>query len=169
MQDIRQLALYLTIGFLGGMVGLKARFPGSVIIGSMLAVLIVKILLQSSWTPHRHFNMGIQILLGVLVGTRYNPDMGKRLVNVLFPVFCSTLVLVIAGLMVAVVLVKLNLLNIPTAYLSTSPGAFSALLTLSLDSSADPSIVTAFHFFRVVFILISAPIVFKVMQSALKP
>ena len=167
MQDLSHLALYLGIGFLGGMVGLQARFPGSVIIGSMIAVLLVKIWTQSSWSPHHHFNVGIQIMLGVLVGTRYKPDLGKMFMKILLPVICSTMILVIAGLLIAVVLVKINILDIHTAYLSTSPGAFSALLTLSLDSHADPSIVSAFHFFRVVFILISAPIVFKAMRLLL--
>ncbi len=167
MQDLSHLALYLGIGFLGGVIGLQARFPGSVIIGSMIAVILVRVWIQSSWSPHHHFNVAIQILLGVLVGTRYNPDLGKMFMKILFPVICSTLVLVIAGLMVAVVLVKINILDIHTAYLSTSPGAFSALLTLSLDSRADPGIVAAFHFFRVVFILISAPIVFKAMRFLL--
>ena len=140
MQDLSHLALYLWIGFLGGMVGLQAKFPGSVIIGSMIAVILVRVWIQSSWSPHHHFNVAIQILLGVLVGTRYNPNFGKMFRKILFPVICSTLVLVIAGLLVAVVLVKINILDIHTPYLSTSPGAFSALLTLSLDSRADPSL-----------------------------
>ena len=63
MQDLSHLALYLGIGFLGGMVGLQAKFPGSVIIGSMIAVILVRVWIQSSWSPHHHFNVGIQILL----------------------------------------------------------------------------------------------------------
>jgi membrane AbrB-like protein len=164
LENLTNLFLYLGAGFLGGMAGLQLRLPGSVIIGSMLAVIITKVLTQSTWTAHGHFNLAIQILVGVIVGTRYSPDLGKMLIKVLLPVMCSTLVLVSAGLVVSIVLVKLNLLNIPTAYLSTSPGAFSALITLSLDSQAESSIVAAFHFFRVVFILITAPVVFRAMQ-----
>lgn len=164
MENVTNLMLYLGVGFLGGMAGLQVRLPGSVIIGSMLAVILVKVLTQSTWTAHGHFNVAIQILVGVIVGTRYSPALGKMLVKVLLPVMCSTLALVSAGLIVSIVLVKMNVLNIPTAYLSTSPGAFTALLTLSLDSRADSGIVAAFHFFRVAFILITAPVVFKGMQ-----
>jgi len=167
MQNLSNLALYLGVGFLGGMVGLQVRLPGSIIIGSLISVILVKAWTQSSWAAHKHFSIGIQILVGVLVGTRYDPDLGKMLIKVLFPVICSTLTLVSAGLLVAVFLVKLNLLDIPTAYLSTSPGAFSALLTLSLDSHAESGIVAAFHFFRVIFILITAPIMYKAMQLLL--
>jgi len=150
------LALYLGVGLLGGAVGLQLKFPGSVIIGSTLAVLMVKILLKSPWSPHQHINVGIQIMLGIFIGTRYSPELGRMLLKVIFPVIFS------------IILVKLHILDIPTAYLSTSPGAFSALVTLSLDSNADPSIVAAFHFFRVVFIFITAPIIFNVMQLVIK-
>lgn len=162
------LALYLGVGLLGGAVGLQLKFPGSVIIGSTLAVLMVKILLKSPWSPHQHINVGIQIMLGIFIGTRYSPELGRMLLKVIFPVIFSTFVVVAAGLIVAIILVKLHILDIPTAYLSTSPGAFSALVTLSLDSNADPSIVAAFHFFRVVFIFITAPIIFNVMQLVIK-
>ena len=167
MQDLGNMAFYLGLGVVGGFLGLKFKFPGSVIICSMLAVMLARIGLQSSWQAPKYFVLIIQITLGVMVGLGYTPELAKALSKVIIPVMASTLVLVCAGLIMAVVLVKLGLLNIPDAYLSTSPGAMSALLSLSLEGSANPGIVAAFHFFRVIFIILTAPIVFGLMRAFL--
>ena len=167
MQDFGNMALYLGLGAVGGLLGLKFKFPGSVIICSMLAVMLARMGLQSSWQAPKYFVLAIQITLGVMVGLGYTPALAKELGRVIVPVMASTLFLVFAGLVMAVVTVKLGLLNIPDAYLSTSPGAMSALLSLSLEGSANPGIVAAFHFFRVIFIILTAPIVFGCMRSFL--
>ena len=167
MQDLGNTALYLGLGAIGGLLGIKLKFPGSVIICSMLAVMLARIFLQSSWQAPKYFVLVIQIALGVMVGMGYTPALARELGKVLLPVMASTLVLVSAGLIMAVVMVKLGLLNIPDAYLSTSPGAMSALLSLSLESSANPGIVAAFHFFRIIFILLTAPVVFGCLRAFL--
>ena len=167
MQDLGNMAFYLGLGAAGGLLGLKFKFPGSVIIFSMLAVMLTRVALQSSWHAPKYFILIIQIALGVMVGLGYTPELARQLGKVIIPVMASTLVLVFAGLIMAVVMVKLGLLNIPDAYLSTSPGAMSALLSLSLEESANPGIVAAFHFFRVIFIILTAPVVFGCMRSFL--
>ena len=41
----------------------------------------------------------------------------------------------------------------------------SALIALSLDTQASPTLVACFHFFRVVFIVLTAPLIFKFLSS----
>jgi uncharacterized membrane protein AbrB (regulator of aidB expression) len=43
-------------------------------------------------------------------------------------------------------------------------GAMSALITLAAGSEANPAVVAAFHFFRVVFILLTTPAMFYLMR-----
>ncbi len=56
-----------------------------------------------------------------------------------------------------------------TAYLSTSPGAMSALISLAVESAGHPTVVMAFHFFRVVFIILTAPLIFQLLRFWLGP
>ncbi len=37
----------------------------------------------------------------------------------------------------------------------------STLIVLALDSGKNPSIITCFHFFRVIFIVFTMPIIYK--------
>jgi hypothetical protein len=52
-----------------------------------------------------------------------------------------------------------------TAYLGTSPGAMSALIVLAIDNPAKEALVVCFHFFRVVFIILTAPIILKYLSG----
>ena len=154
MQNFSTLLFYLLVGTVGGLIGFKLRFPGSVLICSAVLVIIAKMITQSSWSAHGSFQVGIQILLGVLIGTRYTPEIGKMITQLAMPIITSTVVLVGTGLVFSIILARLGILDVPTAYLSTSPGAMSTLITLSLDSDTQTTIIAAFHFFRVIFIIL---------------
>jgi membrane AbrB-like protein len=143
----------------------RIKLPGSAMICALLAVMAVKMLMHSEFRIPRNLDIYIQVALGIRVGMGYTPDIAEKFTSVALPVVCSTLVLVGAGLMMAFIIVKFNLLSIPDAYLSTSPGAMGPLISLSLDNSANPGIVAAFHFFRVIFIILTAPLAFRFLQS----
>ena len=73
----------------------------------------------------------------------------------------STLLLVGTGLLLSFVFERMGLLDMGTAYLGTSPGAMSALIVLALESGKDAAVITCFHFFRVIFIILTLPIIYK--------
>ena len=164
MQNFANLSFYLIVGTVGGLIGFKLRFPGSILICAAVLVIIAKMITQSSWSAHGSFQIGIQILLGVLIGTRYNPEIGKMISQMTMPIITSTIVLVGVGLVFSIILARLGILDASTAYLSTSPGAMSALLTLSLGTDTQTTVLAAFHFFRVIFIILTAPLAFQLVN-----
>jgi uncharacterized membrane protein AbrB (regulator of aidB expression) len=89
----------------------------------------------------------------------------KTLYKIIVPVITSTFVLVGVGVILSIVFKKLNLLDSGTAYLGTSPGAMSALIVLAIDNPAKEALVVCFHFFRVVFIILTAPIILKFLSG----
>ena len=112
----------------------------------------------------KSFGFMVQMLLGVMVASTFHPDMLKTLRTVVIPVVVSSVALIGAGGIVAIIFYRLNLLGASTAYIATSPGAMSALVAMSLDGSANPVVVTCFHFFRLIFILLTAPWIFKILS-----
>lgn len=161
MNSLIGMVLYLFIGTLGGFLGAKFKMPGGVLIGSMLSVILVKLVMTAHWEIPRQFGFGLQVLLGIMVGASFQPDMIKILTRVVIPVISSTLVLVGTGILLSIIFTKLGTLDPGTAYLGTSPGAMSALIILAFDSGANATLVTCFHFFRVVFIILTTPFIFK--------
>ena len=81
--------------------------------------------------------------------------------KIALPVIISCVVLVGAGVLMALIFTRLGMLDMGTAYLGTSPGAMSALIVMALDSGAQPMLVVCFHFVRVVFVILTAPLIFK--------
>lgn len=80
----------------------------------------------------------------------------------------STFALVVTGLIIAIIIAQLKHLDIPTACLATSPGAMAALVGLALESTANPTLVVAFHFFRLSFINLTSPFIFALIAWLLK-
>jgi hypothetical protein len=165
MSQIKAMFFYLLLGTIGGLLGSRLKLPGGIMLGAMLAVLLFKVLAEQPLPIPQSYAFGVQILIGILVGAGYTPEIGRMLLRILLPVVASTVILVAGGLLVCLVLVKTGVLDLPTAYLSTSPGAMSVLVSLAVESQANPPVVLAFHFFRLAFIIVTAPLVFHLIQS----
>ncbi len=161
MSQFGSLATYILLGILGGFIGSKLKIPAGALIGAMVTVILFKITVKVDWEIPKAFTFILQVFLGIMVGALFQSEMLKVMNQIMIPVVISTLVLVGTGIVLTLVFTRLGLLDLGTAYLGTSPGAMSALLVLALDSGTNVTLVTCFHFFRVVFIILTAPIIFK--------
>ena len=164
MKQLISLGVYLALGLVGGLLGSRLKITGGTILGAMLAVIIYKVWADKPWPLPKEYSLVVQFLIGVMAGSSYTPETGRMLLQIAFPIIVSTLILVVAGFLTSLLLAKMGVLNAPTAYLGTSPGAMSALISLAADSEANPAVVAAFHFVRVVFILVTAPLMFYLMR-----
>jgi membrane AbrB-like protein len=160
MYNITGLLIYLVVGTAGGLLGSRLKITGGTLIGAMVAVIVFKMLVQKDLEIPKSYTFVVQILIGIMVGISYSPEMNKLFARLAMPVIISTLVLVTAGLGICIVLIKTGLLDASTSYLSTSPGAMVAMISLAAESKANSPIVLAFHFFRIAFIILTAPLVF---------
>jgi membrane AbrB-like protein len=127
----------------------------------MLTIILFKMTMKMHWEIPKGFTFALQVFLGIMVGATFQPELLHVMKKIALPVIISCVVLVGAGILMAAVFAKLGLLDFGTAYLGTSPGAMSALIVMALDSGAQPMLVVCFHFFRVVFVILTAPLIFK--------
>lgn len=161
MNYLISLPIFLAVGTLGGYLGTKLKIPAGALIGSLLAVICFKLISRVDWNVPKTFTFMLQVFLGIMVGASFQSGMLKVMGRVFFPVITSTLLLVGTGLLLSMVFTRMGLLDMGTAYLATSPGAMSALLVVALDSGKDAAVITCFHFFRVVFIILTMPLIYK--------
>jgi membrane AbrB-like protein len=155
------LLSYMTLGLIGGLIGAKLRIPAGTLIGAMLAIILFKMFTKLHWETPKNFTFVLQVFLGIMVGASFQPELMQAIKKIALPVVISCVVLVVTGALLAVIFAKFGLLDIGTAYLGTSPGAMSALVVLALDSPAQPMLVVCFHFFRVIFVILTAPLIFR--------
>lgn len=164
MNSVFTCVLYLVVGLFGGLCGYKLKIPAGSLIGAMVFVIAAKIILKSEWTPPRYFGFGVQILLGVMVGTTFHPFFLQTLQKLILPITLSSAILVGTGILIAVIFHKTGLLDIKTGYIGTSPGAMSVLVVLAMESQISATVITCFHLFRVIVVMITAPIVLKLIS-----
>ena len=155
------LLAYIGLGIVGGVIGAKLKIPAGALIGAMLTIIVFKMTMKMHWEIPKGFTFALQVFVGIMVGATFQPELFHVMKKIALPVIISCVVLVGAGVLMAIVFTRLGMLDMGTAYLGTSPGAMSALVVLALDSQAQPMLVVCFHFVRVVFVLLTAPFVFK--------
>jgi hypothetical protein len=163
VQQYINLLVYLVVGFAGGFIGLKSRLPAGTMLGAALAVIAVKIIAHTSWDTPKGYGFLCQVLLGVLIALTYTPGMFRTLGQLVVPMFLSTLLLVISGLVIAFAVNKYWPLDLPTAYIATSPGGMSALVPMAVDIEGNAALIGSFHFFRIFFVVATAPFILRLM------
>ncbi len=163
MAPIGNLIIYLLVGFVGGYLGMKTRLPAGTILGAVLAVIALKLIVNTSWSTPKSYGFICQVFLGVLIALTYQPGMFKVLGSLAVPMFISTFLLVLCGFAFALVLAKYWPLDLPTAYIATSPGGMSALVPMAVDIEVNAALIAYFHFFRIFFVVVTAPFIFKLM------
>jgi hypothetical protein len=156
---------YLGLGLLGGLLGAKLKIPAGALIGAMLTIICFKLIVKVHWEIPKNFTFVLQVFLGIMVGASFQPELVQTMKKIALPVIISCVVLVGTGVILAVVFTRLGMLDIGTAYLGTSPGAMSALIVLALESEAQPMLVVCFHFIRVVFVILTAPLIFRLVSG----
>ncbi len=156
--------VYLFLGILGGFLGLRLKMPAGSLIGAMVTVMVSKLIMKSDWPIPKEVNFLFQVGLGVMVGAAFHPDMLPHFKKLFFPILTSTITLVGVGLILSIIFTRLGILDAPTAYLGTSPGAMSGIIVLAFEGGASAPMVVSFHFFRVVFVLLTAPLILKLLS-----
>lgn len=164
MQVIGSVVTYLVVGGLGGFLCTKLKVPAGALIGSLMAVVLFKLMLSAPPNLPKGFSFAAQVLLGILIGATFKRDMLAEFPQVALMVISSTLLLVVSGFVLTLVLYKLGLLDMQTAYLGTNPGAMSALVVLAHETQSNSAVVLIFHFFRVVFVILTAPWILRLLS-----
>ena len=165
MSSLFTIATYLGVGILGGVLGSKLKVPAGTLVGAMAAVVLLKLVFQRAWPAPKNFDFMVQVIIGVAVGVTFQPKMLKVLPQLSAAIIISTLILAGTGILIALILAGIGLLDTGTAYLCTSPGAMSAIVGLAMDSDANSTLVISFHFFRVLFVVLTAPFILKYFAS----
>ena len=153
--------VYIGLGLIGGLVGSRLKIPAGSLIVAMLTIIAFKLITKIHWDMPKGFNFVLQVALGIMVGASFHPSMLPFLKKLFFPVLASTLTLVGVGILLSIIFTRMGILDAPAAYLGTSPGAMSALIVLAFESGASATLVVCFHFFRVVFVILTAPLFLK--------
>lgn len=164
MGNLANLSVFLFVGLMGGLIGQKLKIPAGALIGAMIAVIAIKFILKSEWALPKNVIFFLQVAVGVMVGASFHPSLMSVIPKIIVPVVVSCIILVGTGVLMAFVFTKLGILDIGTGYMGTSPGAMTVLLVLALENNVNATVITCFHLFRVIFVILTAPLIIKLIN-----
>lgn len=153
----RNLLLAAALGLALALAFDALNIPGGLVLGGTAGAAIVSIAGRVDLQMSRRFDIGLQILLGVLVGTRVTPDFAEQVGTFLVPAITTSVVLIAAGIVTAHVLYRFTG-EADWITLATCPGGLETLLTVALERNDGPVEVGLFHVVRVVAVVASLPL-----------
>jgi hypothetical protein len=150
----------LLAAFAGGYVGVRLKIPAGALIGALAATVAIRFLgAKAKEIPYIFSFLG-QVFIGLIIGAGVTLELFEHLSKCWIPMVISMVGFIFIGLGFAFFFYKMGILDFPTAYLGTSPGAMSAIVIVGVEYGANGAIVALFHFLRIILVLITAPIVF---------
>ena len=162
-----KLLITLAAVFVGAFLLDRMHVPAGALLGGALGAGLVNTLYAqgvSNVTPPVRF-VAFAVLGWSIGATISRASLGALREQALLLGAAIVVLLAFSGLL-AVILAKFGGLDPMTSYLATSPGALSQMTVMAGDLGADPLIVISVHTTRVIIVLLSAPVVTRLLQGA---
>lgn len=165
LSQFRELAILASASALAAMLAYRARFPGGLLFGAMLASAalhgsgLIEVNLPST------AQYVVMTAFGAVAGARFSNTPWPQLKNH-FGAAIGTLLLttIIAGSFAAALM---PILAVPTTQMMVAfaPGASDGMMLLALALHLDPIYVGAHHLVRVFFVMGVTPLLLRAMRS----
>ena len=100
---------------------------------------------------------GAYVVMGLQIGGRFHPSTIALIRTVILPVVGTTLLLLVASLVLAWVVAREMGLDLASAYLAATPGGLDSVAAVATELHVDTTIVLAMHLVRLLCVLIFGP------------
>jgi membrane AbrB-like protein len=152
-----KLALLLALAVIGWLVGTRTRLPA----GAFLVPTLLYFLLGLSGVALGGWPWPIlaaaYIIMGLQIGGRFRPETVTMIRSVILPVVGTTLLLLLASVVLAFFVAHLMHLDLVAAYLAATPGGLDSVAAVATDLHIDTTVVVSMHLVRLLCVLIFGP------------
>jgi membrane AbrB-like protein len=154
----------MLIGLAGALIGVKLRLPAGALVGSMVAVGLVNV-----WgaipipAPPAGIRFAMQVVLGILLGTKLTADTLLALKDLWRPALLCTVIAVGTGVLSGYLISRWLGIERLTAILGTAPGGISDMSLIALDMGAQTSTVVVMHLARLISVVVVVPWVVRLL------
>ena len=163
-------AFFLGIACLGYYLGVFLKFPAPWLLGSMVAIAIVKSFSSVvigyqlvSWWPSELIILS-QVVIGASIGSRFQKEMFKGLKKTLTISLLSTIFLIASMFICSYITARITGLSITTSVLAFAPGGIAEMTTTAVVLGADSTFVVAVQVLRVVSVCVILPPFFRLLN-----
>ena len=159
------LLLVLPMGAIGGFVFYLLKMPlawmlGAAVVCTVAAMADVRIGMDT------RLRQGMSIILGVLLGSGFTPDIVDKLPLWAASIGMMVLVTVIGGFIAWCILVQFARYDGYTAFFACMPGGLNEMVTVGGSYGADERRISLSHAVRILVVVVTLPLWYRLIEGA---
>lgn len=160
-----ELLVLAAIGVAGALAARIFRIPASYLIGPMIMSALAHLTRISAFRPPQELVAVAQVVVGSAIGCRFTGvDVGKVL-RTLLHAAGITLIMLTGTVIFALALHRITGIGIPALVLAFAPGGLAEMSLVALALATDAAFVSTHHVVRIIFVVIVAPFVFRLINA----
>ena len=151
-------------GIVGAFVAKRLKIPAAVLIGPMLLSAAVHVTGTTQATPPGILVAIAQVVMGSGIGCRFAGTAVRDIVKIVGVSIGSTVILLVLGVLFGLALEQITDVPWFVLVLAYAPGGLAEMSLVALALGRDVAFVATHHIFRIGFIVILAPLAFRLMR-----
>lgn len=162
--QLSEMWLLLACAVVGPFLGRALRLPAYRMVGPLLASAAVHMVGWSHSPPPLELVALAQVVVGCSVGARFAGVPVKQVVSVMSASVGSTILMLLTSALFAYVVHRLTGLGLEPLILAYSPGGLAEMSLIALALGTETAFVATHHVIRIGLIVISAPLLFRLLE-----
>ena len=152
-----KLGVLLALVVIGWLAGTYTKIPaGAFLVPTLLYFLFSLAGVHLGGLPWEALALAYAIM-GLQIGGRFHPETIALIRRVLLPVIGTTLLLLVASIVLAALVAQFMHLDFTSAYLAATPGGLDSVAAVATDLRVDTTIVVSMHLVRLLCVLLFGP------------
>jgi uncharacterized protein len=161
--------LLLGSAVIGSVIGLKLKFPAPTFLGPLLVSAILHLAGTTESAPPGLLVNLAQVLLGTVLGCRFLGISPKTLIPAAALALGATALSLGLALLAGLAMGRLAGIGLDQALLALAPGGLTEMGLIALAIQADVAFVALHHVMRILFVIVLAPLTFRLLLSRRPP
>lgn len=153
-------------GVAGAWAAKRLRIPAAVLIGPMLLSAIIHVTGVTQATPPSLLVAIAQVVMGSGIGCRFAGTAVRDIVRIVGVSIGSTVILLVLGVLFGLAIERITDVPWFVLVLAYAPGGLAEMSLVALALGRDVAFVATHHLFRIGFIVMLAPMAFRIMRRA---
>lgn len=153
--------ILLAAGVAGPLVARAAHIPAYPLIGAMVASMSIHLAGFTAAKPPIELVNIAQVVVGTSIGCRFIGVSIREIPGTLFAAVITGLYMIAAAALAALILESLTGVSFAALWLAFAPGGLPEMALMSIALGVDPAFVSTHHLYRVVLLVIIAPLSYR--------
>lgn len=163
---VRDWLLLGASGVIGAVVARRLKVPAAVLIGPMMLSAAIHVSGATQATPPSLLVAIAQVVMGTGIGCRFAGTAVRDILRIVGISVGSTVILLVLGVLFGLGLERITGVPWFVLVLAYAPGGLAEMSLVALALGRDVAFVATHHIFRIGFIVVLAPLAFRLMRRA---